>query len=591
MFTISKRVAGSHWRGVSAVFALFCFSIPSSVVRAQTAFSPPQALRNAARNELLIGLTEAADRAGGEKIIAGIGTKIRHFALHHAYHLKIKPGTDLPKLMARLQETSGVAYVESNHVVSHTDAIALPNDPAFANGQGAQWAPLRTATALAWNVWQPKNTKPIVIAVVDSGVDDAHPDLTNMMLRDANGKVLGYNALTDTVGPTPPDFPHGTHVAGIAAAQTNNGQGISGIAGWSGDSGSSDTAHIKIMPVKVLDATGNGTTANVAAGIDWAVAHGANIINLSLGGPDPDLTLYRAIQNAWTKNVLVVAAAGNYGNSANFYPAAVTNVVSVAATVNNAADSLPTWSNRGWWVTVSAPGDGIISTYPNHQYVYNSGTSMAAPHVAGIAALVWAQNPLLKNFEVVRILVASADKYPASNNPIAKGGGRVNAYAALQAVSAALPTLSGTITLPDCVNVAQKISMEFRSLDGALDFTHPVLLTPTAPGSSVGAFAAPGLPNVPYTVSIQGANWLRKTAPLAAPLTAAPLSVTLSGGDANGDNSCNVLDFGVLINAYGSRLSDPNSGFDPLPDFNNDGVVDVLDFGILVNDYGLQGDP
>ena len=597
MFKIYDRAFRERRRWAAPIAALCLGVLGSGAIAQQAKIAAQQPRKNsplavpnhaAVPNELLIGLTPESEAAGGDKMISALGTTVRHFAPHRAYHLRVRPGTDMQKLMARLRKMSGVSYVEPNHIVSHAD-ISLPNDPAL-EGSGAQWAPLQTATIQAWNIWKPKNTKPIIIAIVDSGVDDTHPDLTNMMLRDAYGTVIGYNVLTNTAGPTPADCPHGTHVAGIAAAQTNNGQGISGMAGWTGDAGFTDTSHIKVMPVKVLDANGNGTTANVAAGVDWAVAHGANIINLSLGGPDPDFTLYASIENAWAKNCVVVAAAGNYGSTTQFFPAADPNVISVAATSHNAADSLPSWSSRGWWVTVSAPGDGIYSTMPNGQYAYDSGSSMASPHVAGLAALIWAQNPLLKNSDVMKIITGSTDKYPASANPISRGGGRINSNRALLAVNAGLPTVSGLITLQNSVNAAQNITLEFRSLDGTLDYTCPVTLTPTAPGSCNGSFSVAGIPGAAYSVAIKGANWLQKTVALTPAALSAPLAVSLEGGDANGDNRVDASDFGMLISAYGADASAPNSGYDARADFNDDGLVDSTDFGILIGNYGDQGD-
>ena len=596
MFKIYVRAIRGRRRGAARLAALCLSVLGSGAMAQQTAaqaklFSPLAVPNHAVvPDELLIGLTPEADAAGSGKAIAAMGATLRHFTQHHVYHLRVRPGSDIAKLTAQLKNLPGVSYVEPNHRVSHADtALSLPNDPALTN-VSAQWAPLQTATVQAWSLWKPKNTRPIIIAIVDSGVDDAHPDLTNMMLRDGSSTVIGYNVLTNTVGPTPPDCPHGTHVAGIAAAQTNNRQGISGMAGWTGDSGFSDTSHIKVMPIKVLDANGNGTTANIAAGIDWAVAHGANIINLSLGGPDPDYTLNKAIQNAWAKNCVVVAAAGNYGSTLPFFPAADPNVISVAATSCSAGDPLPSWSSRGWWVTVSAPGDTIYSTMPNGQYAYDSGTSMAAPHVAGLAALIWAQNPTLKNSDVMKFITSSADKYPANADPIARGSGRINSSSALLAVNAALPKVSGAVTLQESANAARKITLEFRSLDGILNYACPVTLTPQAPGSSVGLFSVAAIPSAMYSVAIRGENWLQKIVTLTPASLSAPLSVSLEGGDANGDNRVDSSDFGLLIDAYGGDASAAGSGYDSRADFNNDGLIDSTDFGILVGNYGDQGD-
>src|SRR5262249_6312369 len=155
-------------------------------------------------------------------------------------------------------------------------------------------------------------------------------DLTNKILRDASG-IVGFNSFKNKRDDALDDYGHGTHVAGIAAAQSNNGTGIAGIAGWSGQPGS-DAQSVKIMPVKVLDNTGSGTSASVASGITWAADHGARVINLSLGGSSSDSTQANAVAYAWSKGCVIVAAAGNWSTSDMFYPAGYTNVISVAAT-------------------------------------------------------------------------------------------------------------------------------------------------------------------------------------------------------------------------------------------------------------------
>ena len=479
----------------------------------------------------------------------------------------------------------------------HITSDALPNDPFInpMNGQdGPQWGPLITQTYMAWHIWQPKNVRPIVIAIVDTGVDDTHPDLANVILRDASGNVIGYNSLTHTVGPTTPDHPHGTHCAGIAAAQTNNGLGVAGMAGWNGSSNSSDTIRVKIMPVKVLNASGDGTDQNVADGIDWAVAHGANIISLSLGDkalPSPD-PIGASIVSAWNAGCLIVCAAGNEGNTNYFYPAASLHAVSVAATSYHLDNQLPFWSTRGTWVNLSAPGEAIYSTFPANQYVYESGTSMACPHVAGLAALVWAQNPTLKNSEVYSAILQGVDPYPAADNLIMPNSGRINSNTTIQAVNAAMGTVSGSVTLEGCANAKQPVSVRFRSTDGAMDFTCSATLTASA-GADTGVFTLSHIPAATYTVSVKGAKWLQKNAPITvsnAPAAPSNLTVALLTGDANNDNSIDATDFGVLVGAYNSDLAVPGSGYDSAADFNCDGVVDATDFGLFVGNYNRMGD-
>jgi subtilisin family serine protease len=164
-------------------------------------------------------------------------------------------------------------------------------------------------------------------------------------------------------------------VSAIAAASTNNGVGVAGVD-WGAN----------ILPVKVLDAAGNGTYANIAAGIAWATDHGAQVINMSFGGANPSATLENAVNYAFTHGVIQVAATGNTGSGSVYYPAAYAPVIAVAAT-----DSFNSWagfSNYGTGVTVAAPGVQIYSANLGGGYILRSGTSMAAPHVAGLAAIL-----------------------------------------------------------------------------------------------------------------------------------------------------------------------------------------------------------
>jgi thermitase len=245
------------------------------------------------------------------------------------------------------------------------------------------------------------------IAIVDTGVQYDHPDLS--------GKVyLGYNFVDGNWDPYDLNG-HGTHCAGIAAAVTDNGIGIAGMA-----------PNASILAVKVLDANGSGTLDNVASGIEYAADAGANVISLSLGGPSGSTTLQNAVDYAWNKGAVLVAAAGNNGSSAPTYPAYYSNVISVAATDSN--DNKPSWSNYGSWVDVAAPGVNIYSTYPTNRYAYLSGTSMATPHVSGLAALLAAQGRT--NSQIRAAIQNTAD-------PIAGTGtywkyGRINAANAVR---------------------------------------------------------------------------------------------------------------------------------------------------------------
>ena len=164
-------------------------------------------------------------------------------------------------------------------------------------------------------------------------------------------------------------------MAGIAAAITDNGTGVAGVS-WGA----------RILPVKVLDFAGNGTSDNVAAGIVWAVDNGAQVINLSLGGPDPSTVLEDAVNYAYGHGVVVVAAAGNSGLNAPFYPASYAHVIAVAAADN--LNAHPVFSNSGSWIDLAAPGVSIFSTLRNNTYGNLTGTSMASAFVSGLAAIL-----------------------------------------------------------------------------------------------------------------------------------------------------------------------------------------------------------
>ncbi|MFC1916131.1 S8 family serine peptidase [Chloroflexota bacterium] len=305
-----------------------------------------------------------------------------------------------------------VSYAEPNYLCQ---VIGSPDDNYFNN----QWGMNKVESPQAWDIT--KGSSDINIAILDTGVDMDHPDLAGKIT--ANINFSSSSTVDDLYG-------HGTHVAGIAAASTNNGIGVAGL-------GYDST----IMNVKVLGDTGSGYYSWVANGIIWAADNGAEVINLSLGGSSYSLTLENAVKYAWSKGAVVVAAAGNNGSSSPFYPAYYTNCIAVAATDTN--DNLASWSNRGDWVDVAAPGTSIYSTLKNNSYGYKSGTSMASPHTAGLAALVHTVtidsngNGQL-NDEVRSKIEASCDDVGL----IGIGNGRINAYRAV--ISSPLPT--GTIT-------------------------------------------------------------------------------------------------------------------------------------------------
>ncbi|MEH2024196.1 S8 family peptidase [Nostoc sp.] len=255
--------------------------------------------------------------------------------------------------------------------------------------------------------------KGVVVAVVDTGVDHNHEDLTNNIWTntkeiagngiddDGNGYIddnYGWN-FADKNNNTLDDNGHGTHVSGTIAGENNN-YGVTGIA-----------YDAKIMPVKALDSSGSGSYSSISKGIRYAVDNGANVINLSLGGGSSNRTLESAIDYASSKGVIVVMAAGNDGDSSPDYPARYASKSGIAVGAVDKNNNMPDFSNRSGTnqiAYVTAPGVKVYSSVPNNQYDTYSGTSMAAPHVAGIVALMLSANSKLTDAQVRQIVTETA---------------------------------------------------------------------------------------------------------------------------------------------------------------------------------------
>jgi thermitase len=285
----------------------------------------------------------------------------------------------------------------------------IPNDNLYKK---YQWNLPLIETAQGWQL--NRGAKDVIVAVVDTGVDLNHPDLKGHLVAGTN--VVGQNDQPfDDVG-------HGTHVAGVISALVNNNLGVAGI-----------TWYNKVMPVKVLDKSGAGSTYSVAQGIIWATDHGAKVINMSLGNYADSSFLHDAITYAYKHDVVLIAASGNDNTQQPGYPAAYPEVFAVAATDSHKKKA--PFSNYGNYIDVTAPGVGIASTYPDNQYAALSGTSMASPHVTALAALVRSTNPSLKNTEVYEIIRHSAQDLGTPGRDPYFGFGLIDVSKAVQAAS------------------------------------------------------------------------------------------------------------------------------------------------------------
>ena len=308
--------------------------------------------------------------------------------------------------ISALAHAPGVIKIEPDFVFT-ASGKPTPVPPPVIQGQTTDWGVTRVKAPTAWT--NGNTGLDVNIAVLDTGIGP-HPDLTIVDgVTITNGVAIAGSPYVDDNG-------HGTHVAGIIAAMKND-IGVVGVA-----------PKANLYAVKVLDSSGSGYVSDIVAGIDWAIDHNINIINMSLGSSSYSSLLKEEVDMAYSKGILLVAAAGNSGTKRTTidnveYPAKFESVIAAAATdVNNFRAS---FSSTGTEVEVSAPGVNIKSTYLNNSYATMSGTSMATPMVAGDLALLKQANPALNNIEIRNLL----DNQPADQRVIDLGtAGRDNVY-------------------------------------------------------------------------------------------------------------------------------------------------------------------
>lgn len=407
--------------------------MPASKAKASAAKHLPRPTRHRPAKQahdphrVLVKFRPSASKARRDNAVASHGGRVGQ-ALPGTGFVEVTTNGRAEDLARTLKTDPAVAQVALDYV---RQASAAPNDPGYVYQHFLDAVRVPTA----WD--RSKGSLSQVVAVIDTGVAGTHPDLQGHT-------VAGYDAVTKTgiaAGAASDDNGHGSMVSGIIAAGTDNGTGIAGVA-W----------NAKVMPVKVLDSNGYGDDSNVVDGINWAVSHGAKILNLSLGGDADSPVLHEAVSNAVANGAVVVVAAGNSGDDAPEYPAAYPEAVAVAATDNSGA--LTDFSTFGPWVDVAAPGFGILSTTiadtsGTDNYAYGDGTSFAAPIVSGVVALMRSQTPTLTPAQVLdRLRSTARDAGPRGFDPYygagvvdatnAVGGGWVPAFA-LPAMGAGEP--------------------------------------------------------------------------------------------------------------------------------------------------------
>lgn len=338
---------------------------------------------------------------------------------------------DLPSVRAASVDGVVTAFDETPSPLARIGSLAASADPL----RREQWG----LGAVGAEALRSRATGVPVVAVLDSGVDGGHEDLRGVVLRGTDLVTPGGDGWADANG-------HGTHVAGTVSATVGNGLGGEGVV------------VAQILPVRVLDGSGTGSTSSIAKGVVWAADAGADVVNLSLGTTASDPVVEQALAYAVRRGVVLVAAMGNQGltGSPVSYPAASPDVLAVAALTPDLERA--DYSSQGAHADLAAPGSEVLSTWRGNGYRYASGTSMAAPHVAAAAAALVASSPRATPQQVADALVATADDLGAPGHDVATGYGLVDptqALAVLRARVAGSPTSSQCLASTAPLAVAQ----------------------------------------------------------------------------------------------------------------------------------------
>ena len=370
------------------------------------------------------------DMSRGDRILK------ERLGMDRVYMLTLPAGQDLPQALSDFAADPAVVYAEPDY--TGTGGL-IPNDSSFATqwslqntGQSGGEVDADIDATEAWDVTTGLSS--VVIAVIDTGIDLDHPDLAGKF-------VAGYDYANGDSNPQD-DHGHGTHVAGIAAAKSNNSTGIAGVC-----------MNCSLMPLKALDENNWGYYSWWSSAIEYAVDHGADVINMSMGGDSYSSSLHDAVKYAYNAGVPLTAAMMNAGNSTVFYPAGFSEAISIGST--NRYDERASSSCFGNHIDLVAPGDSIYSTMLNDTYATWSGTSMATPHVSGTIGLVQTVHPGYTVEQIRNLLRDLADDQvgnPTQDTPgwdIYYGAGRLNSAKALRKAAGWLlggVTISGPIS-------------------------------------------------------------------------------------------------------------------------------------------------
>jgi len=392
--------------------------------------------------------------------------------LSRIYKLQVDEDADIESVIEEYRRSELVEYAEPNYIYQ---VFATPGDTSFSQ----QWAHAKMDSEPAWDIETGNGS--IVIAIIDTGVDWDHPDLAANVWNNTDedcsedtdldgngyyGDCRGYDFVDNATaeGCTDVDCEHedndpmdghghGTHCSGIAAAVSNNSVGVAGVC-W----------NCKIMAVRagfVHPMGGSLKEDDIAQALEYAADNNADVVSMSFGGTNSSL-IQDAVDYAYSQGVVLIAASGNSDTDSEYssYPAAYDNVIAVSATTNS--DSKSSYSNYGYWVDVSAPGgeptyqpsSAVLSTMLDDTYASWAGTSMASPHVAGLAGLILSRNPGFTQAQVRKVIKSSTD--PISTDKY-MGSGRINLHEALQIDSVPASNISSP-SMGDVLNGTVEIN-------------------------------------------------------------------------------------------------------------------------------------
>ncbi|MEZ4833447.1 MAG: S8 family serine peptidase [Caldilineaceae bacterium] len=554
---------------ISFTVALVCCLLWTFRVASPVAATAPTQIAADGSDLILVALTSDVDPAELSTLFEAQGFQLVEvwpaFELAAVRPLPVQAGRSAEALVTTAAALPYVRLAEADAVVEaavvEDTPWLTPNDPMYPD----QWALTHIGMETAWRV--SRGSPSVVVAIIDSGVDVDHEDLSLSSVYpnavelngqpdvddDGNGyidDVYGWDWVEDDANPDDL-YGHGTHVAGAMVATTNNELGVAGAA-----------PNLRIMPLRMLDQRGSGYISDLIYALDYARTQGADIVNLSLVLRSDADTLHQAVKRLYAEGVLVITVTGNNGSRV-YWPGAYTETVAVAAVDYD--DLHASFSNPGPESDIAAPGDNVLSTYKDNAYREWQGTSFAAPYVAAAAGLIWSLRPDLPGQDVVDILLQTAEDVNAADYPGEDdylGHGRLDVGAALMLASAGvnvdvqLPAgsylsvgerlqLPVRLTVTDTQNAvlpvqgavidAQITSPRQRAADGVFAVLEDQQFYTDESGYVVGTLTLPAEPGI-YTLSVSHGVQTRevlldvKAAPLALSLTPEVADIEVGAG-------------------------------------------------------------